>query len=191
MIPLKEVENVGVLRERVSSLRAQRGMALMDGKGNEVEELTAEIEGVGARVEALEDLEAAESRRRLEAQTEEREKNRGLYEKQLDHFTEKAIGAVANAETAMRTFVSAYKSARSLYYAAAQLKHQIDGKIPTPWNLHEMNSRFGFRVGALLATIDSKSLQRLGPVSWHLHGSHGSDCSWVELETDILKRETK
>jgi len=134
MIPLKQ-NDVGVLRERVSSLRAQRGVALMDDKGREAEELTVEIEQVNARVEALEDLEAAEGRKRLAEASKDREKNQALYGKQLDHFTDKAIGAVRDAEIAMRTFVSAYRSVRALYYAASQVKNEIDGSIPTPWNL--------------------------------------------------------
>jgi len=189
MIPLKETDSVSVLRSRISDLRAKRGVALLEGES--IERLTAEIATVTAQADALEDLESAESQRAY-AETASRQKvSRSVRQKQLDHFTDRAVDAVRDAEIAMHSFVAAYRSMRSLYYAASQVKHEIDGKIPTTWNLTELNARMGFRVGALLSTIDSSSLQRLGPVSWHLHGSHGSDCSWVELETDILKRETK
>jgi len=188
MVPLK-TESIESLRDRVTILRAKRGVALMDGES--IEKLTAEIGRVSAQADALDDLEAAESARAYTEAAAKQKASRSVGQEQLEHFTDKAVAAVQDAERAMRSFVEAYKSVRSLYYAASQVKHEIDGNIPTTWNLTELNSRFGFRVGALLSTIDSRSQHRLGPVSWHLHGNHGSNCSWVELETDILKRETK
>ncbi len=189
MTPLKTVQSVESLRERVSELRAKRGVALMDSLP--VAGITAEIEEVSVRIEALEDLAAAESKRDYTNAAAELKDSRSVDRKHLEHFTDQAVIAVREAEIAMRTFVAAYRSMRALYHAASQVKHAVDGNIPTTWNLTELNSRMGFRVGALLATIDSRSQHRLGPVSWHLHGIHGADCSWVELETDILQRETK
>jgi len=188
MIPLaEEVESVDVLRERVRSLRAKRGMALMDGEP--VQDISSEIVMVLESIEALEDKQAAERRRDLDVGVVQRENNKVMYEKQLEHFTDKALIAVREAELAMRTFAEAYKSMRSLYYAAAQVKHGIEGKIPTGWNLLALNDRFGYRIGAILSEIDRLTPYRIGHLTWK-PGPYPTDCSWVELEAGILKRKS-
>jgi len=187
MTPLKELQSVERLRERVVELRAKRGVMLMDGEG--VDSITTEIGQAISQADALQDLEAAESKRAYAEAAEKQRAGRSVQQKQLDHFTDQALLAVQDAELAMRSFVAAYKSIRSLYYASAQVKSAMGGEIPSTWSLFELNTRFGFRVGALLAEIDSRSRQRLGPVGWSLHGLHTKDVDWVQSESVILEKE--
>jgi len=190
MIPLRD-DSVSVesLRARVVLLRAKRGVALMDGKP--IEKLTAEIASVDAQADALEDLESATSARAYTEAAAKQREGRSVGQQQLQHFTSKVLTAVDEAERAMRSFVEAYRSVRALYFAAGRMKHEIDGKTPTEWSLQEINSRFGFRCGALLAEIDSRSRHRLGPMEWHLHGMHGKDVDWVSSERQILEKDMK
>jgi len=189
MLPLRETDSVSVLRQRVVILRAKRGVALMEGEP--IEKLSAEIANVDAQADALEDLEAATRARAYTEAASKQKEGRSVGQEQLDHFTDKALTAVADAELSMRSFVKAYKSVRALYYAAAQIKQEMGGKIPTQWSLQEINSRFGFRVGALLAEIDTLNRHRLGPVGWHLHGMHTHDQNWVSVEKIILEGKDK
>jgi len=191
MVPVKEPESVSVesLRARVTLLRARRGVALMENEP--IEKLTAEIASVDAQADALDDLAAAKSARAYTEASAEQKVNRSVGEKQLEHFTGQALAAVKDAELCMRSFVAAYRSMRALYFAAGRVKHELGGTVPTEWNLQELNSRFGFRIGALLAEIDSKSRHRLGPVGWALHGRHTKDVDWVSVEKIILEGKDK
>jgi len=188
MVPLKD-DSVSVesLRERLSDLRAKRGVALMDGEP--IERLTAEIANVSAKADALDDLEAAEGRRHLELRKTEQQTSRGQHQKELDHFVDKALTAVADAENAMRTFVAAYKSMRSLYYASGQVKRAMGGKIPSGWDLVALNDRFGYRIGNLLSDIDSINRFRLGHLTW-APGPYPKDIDWAASERIILEKDT-
>jgi len=189
MVPVKEHDSVSVesLRARVTLLRAKRGVALMDGEP--IEKLTAEIEKINAKADALDDLEAAKSARAYTVATAKLKEGRSSAQKELEHFVDKALAAVEEAEASLRRFAAAYKSMRSLYYACGQVHREIDGTVPAGWNLLSLNDRFGYRAGAVLSTIDSLSRLRLGHLRWEPGPYPKADASWVELETDILRRK--
>ena len=154
-----------------------RGSLSLDGR--DTSETEARIVEVEKCMAVFEDVEVEKRRRVLAAQQQKlTARRRGLEKKLYD----KKCAVIKIADLAhhhANEMVRALQTLNTLYSEGHGLYMQLGEKVPIAFQQPDIEKRFGFYLGDVLANINQKSIApRLGNLSWHTHDAYPGKAPW-------------
>jgi ribosomal protein L29 len=168
---------------RLMELRAQRGVAMLDGNSFS----DAEIDSLEHELAGLNEAEGEAVRRERAATASERQKRLAELRKQLTALEATRLGAVQDANTSARTLAESIESVLSVNAEMAKIAHEFTGgKVSVMMMESDLVSRLSGRLSAVMGSITGYR-NRFGGIEWRGASLYRPVDDWRACEAALME----